>query len=41
MKTFSAKSLIGRHCIKNGNAEKATGEWNTLDLYCRGEQAFR
>jgi hypothetical protein len=41
MKTFSAKSPVGRHCIKNGDAEKATGEWNTLDLYCHGDTSVQ
>ena len=31
---FSADSEAGRHCIKKGDAEKVTGEWNNLDLYC-------
>jgi hypothetical protein len=35
--TFSANSPIGRHCIKNGDAENSSGEWNTLDLYCHGD----
>lgn len=35
--TFSASSEIGRHCIKNPDAEKPSGEWNTLDLYCMGD----
>jgi len=35
--TFSATSKVGRHCIKKGDAENATGEWNTLDLYCHGD----
>jgi Domain of Unknown Function (DUF1080) len=35
--TFSATSKVGRHCIKRGDAENASGEWNTLDLYCRGD----
>jgi hypothetical protein len=35
--TFSATSHVGRHCIKQGDAEKASGEWNTLDLYCHGD----
>ncbi len=35
--TFSANSKVGRHCIKNGDAEKPAGEWNTLDLYCFGD----
>jgi hypothetical protein len=35
--TFSATSKTGRHCIKQGDAEKPSGEWNTLDLYCHGD----
>lgn len=35
--TFSATSKVGRHCIKQGDAENITGEWNTLDLYCHGD----
>ena len=35
--TFSATSKAGRHCIKQGDAENASGEWNTLDLYCNGD----
>ncbi len=35
--TFSANSKSGRHCIKRGDAENASGEWNTLDLYCHGD----
>jgi len=34
--TFSTTSSIGRHCIKFPDAEKPSGEWNTLDLYCFG-----
>jgi hypothetical protein len=34
--TFSTVSATGRNCIKSGDAEKPTGEWNTLDLYCYG-----
>jgi len=34
---FSEKSKTGRHCIKNGDAENKSGEWNTLDLYCHGD----
>lgn len=37
MQTFSAESKVGRHCIKQGDAENPTGEWNTLDLYCHGD----
>jgi len=35
--TFSATSSVGRHCIKQGDAERPSGEWNTLDLYCHGD----
>ncbi|MEP6927807.1 MAG: DUF1080 domain-containing protein, partial [Ginsengibacter sp.] len=35
--TFSSKSEVGRHCIKQGDAENTSGEWNTLDLYCYGD----
>jgi hypothetical protein len=41
MKTFSAKSAVGRHCIKEGDAENATGEWNTLDLFCHGDTSVQ
>ncbi len=37
LNTFSATSKTGRHCKKRGDAENATGEWNTLDLYCHGD----
>lgn len=37
LNTFSATSKIGRHCIKQGDAENASGQWNTLDLYCKGD----
>lgn len=35
--SFNAKSKVGRHCIKQGDAERPSGEWNTLDLYCHGD----
>jgi Domain of Unknown Function (DUF1080) len=35
--TFSATSKTGRHCIKRLDAEKPSGEWNILDLYCHGD----
>ncbi len=37
--TFSEKSKAGRHCIKASDAEKPSGEWNTLDLYCHGDSS--
>jgi Domain of Unknown Function (DUF1080) len=35
--TFSATSPQGRRCIKRSDAEKPSGEWNQLDLYCHGD----
>ena len=29
----------GRRCIKSPDAEKPSGEWNTIDLYCFGDTA--
>lgn len=39
--TFRADSRVGRHCIKSADAEKPTGEWNTLDLYCHGDTSVQ
>ena len=36
---FSGTSSHGRRCIKNPDAEKRTGEWNTIDVYCFGDTA--
>ena len=36
---FRGKSEHGRRCIKNPDAEKPTGEWNTVDIYCKGDTA--
>ncbi len=33
---FSYTSDFGRRCIKSPDAEKPTGEWNTVDIYCLG-----
>jgi len=33
---FSYTSEYGKRCIKNPDAEKPTGEWNTVDVYCLG-----
>lgn len=33
---FSYTSDFGRRCIKNPDAEKPAGEWNTVDIYCLG-----
>lgn len=32
--SFSQDSKLGRHCKKNPDTEKPSGEWNTVDLYC-------
>ena len=34
---FSQGSKQSRHCIKQGDAENPSGQWNTLDLYCHGD----
>src|SRR3954454_15590155 len=38
--TFRANSSVGRHCKKAIDAEKPSGEWNTLDLYCHGDTSI-
>ncbi|MBO0938654.1 DUF1080 domain-containing protein [Fibrella sp. HMF5335] len=35
--TFQDKTNNGRTCIKNPNAEKPSGQWNVVDLYCVGD----
>lgn len=40
MITFSQDSEAGRHCIKTSDAEKPSGQWNTLDLYCYGDTSI-
>jgi hypothetical protein len=40
MLPFNATSKYGRHCIKKGDAEHPSGEWNTLDLYCHGDTSI-
>lgn len=40
MYTFSEHRPVGRHCIKNPDAEKPTGQWNTIDLYCSGDTSI-
>ncbi|MBS1506414.1 MAG: DUF1080 domain-containing protein [Bacteroidetes bacterium] len=37
---FNEKSANGRWCIKQRNAEKPSGEWNTVEIYCIGDTAF-
>ncbi|MDB5025130.1 MAG: hypothetical protein JWP78_2885 [Mucilaginibacter sp.] len=38
--TFSQDSKQGRHCIKQGDAENPSGQWNTLELYCHGDTSI-
>lgn len=33
---FSYTSEYGKRCIKNPDAEKSVGEWNTIDIYALG-----
>jgi hypothetical protein len=32
---------VGRHCIKQGDAENPEGQWNTIDLYCHGDTSVQ
>lgn len=36
---FHETSPLGRHCRKHPDAEKPSGEWNKVDLYCHGDTA--
>ncbi len=36
---FNEKSKSGRWCIKLGNPEKPTGEWNIVEIYCLNDTA--
>jgi len=40
MTTFKEGSKQGRRCIKNGDAENPSGQWNTVDLYCHGDTSI-
>ncbi|MEJ2902483.1 DUF1080 domain-containing protein [Pedobacter panaciterrae] len=35
--SFREDSQIGRFCKKMSDAERPSGEWNTVDLYCYGD----
>jgi len=37
---FSEKGPNGRNCTKNPDAEKPTGQWNVIDLYCFGDTSI-
>jgi len=38
--TFKEGGAQGRHCMKSIDAEKPSGQWNTLDLYCHGDTSI-
>lgn len=38
--TFSKNSASGRHCKKYPDAERTSGQWNTIDLYCFGSTSM-
>lgn len=38
--SFHENSPAGRHCTKNPDMEKPSGEWNTLELICRNDTAI-
>lgn len=38
--TFKENGDVGRRCWKNPDAEKPTGEWNTVELYCKGDSSI-
>lgn len=40
LNNFSAVSKTGRHCLKKGDAENTSGQWNTVDLYCFGDTSI-
>jgi len=40
LRTISYTSEYGRRCIKNPDAEKASGDWNTVDIYCFGDKSI-
>lgn len=40
LRAFSYTSEYGKRCIKNPDAEKASGEWNTVDIYCFGSNSI-
>lgn len=40
LRAFSYTSEYGRRCIKNPDAEKSHGVWNTVDIYCLGGKSI-
>ena len=37
---FIEQLPIGNRCIKDPDAEKPTGEWNTVELICLGDESI-
>jgi hypothetical protein len=37
--TFNEKSKVGRNCVKSEDAEKPSGQWNSVEIYCLGDTA--
>lgn len=37
---FIERAPIGNRCVKNPDNEKPTGEWNTIELICLGEDSI-
>jgi hypothetical protein len=37
---FGEHSKYGRHCIKEGDFENPSGDWNVIDLYCFGNESI-
>ena len=37
---FVQRAPVGNRCVKLGDPEKPYGEWNTLDLYCYGDDSI-
>ena len=38
--TFRDKGEQGRHCVKDPDNERPSGEWNTLEIYCYADTAI-
>lgn len=36
---FAQKPPVGNRCVKRGDPETPNGQWNTLDLYCFGDES--
>jgi hypothetical protein len=40
LQTFGEGKTAGPRCFKNPDAEKPSGEWNVLELYCHGDTSI-